>query len=248
MVGGGLVGGVFARLARLEGHDVVVFDCNQPNSASHAAACLLKESWVADGQYQAAISILTKIARPRKVVFEKQGEASSFSPSDLMESMPVREHITRVGNGVVHTASGKTFRGDYVLVAAGIHSSKLTGFPVYGMAGMALVYPGEHKPHYQVWAPYKQIISFSRDPGSTYVSDGTAVTTWIPDCTKRLVKHAGMAGLYQKFTPLFGYRPWTENKPELVKVDSRIWLATGTRKNGTVLSAIWAKKILEAST
>ena len=165
-----------------------------------------------------------------------------------MESNPIREHIKKIGNGFVETNSGNVFYGDHVVVAAGIHSGKLTGIPVHGMAGMALLYSGEHKPQYQVWAPYKQIISFSRDCGSTYVSDGTALTNWSLEHTKRLVKHAGQVGLYQKFSSLFGYRPWTKFHPELMRLDSRIWLATGTRKNGTVLSAIWAKKILEACT
>lgn len=248
VVGGGLVGGVFSKLARMEGHETIVLDSNRANSASHAAACLLKESWVADGQYQTALSVLEKIAKPKKILFEKQGEAISFRPFDLMEPNPIRENVKKIGNGFAETDSGKIFRGDFLIVAAGIHSGKLTGKPVYGMAGMALLYSGEHKPQYQVWAPYKQIISFSRDFGSTYVSDGTALTNWSIEHTKRLVKHAGQVGLYQKFSPLFGYRPWTKSAPELIRLDSRIWLATGTRKNGTVLSAVWAKKILESCT
>ena len=247
VVGGGLVGGVFAKLARKNNHDVVVFDCNKPLSASPAAACLLKESWVANGYYREAVETLSTIARPRTILFENQGEATSFRPCDLMEKKPVNEQIVKVANGSVTTATGKTFLGDYVVVAAGIHTKSLTGINVYGLAGMALVYQGEHRPHYETWAPYKQIVSFSRDPGSTYVSDGTALKSWQPDNTKRLVKHAAKAGLYKRFSPLFGYRPYTDTEPELLRLDSRIWVATGTRKNGTVLSAIWANKILESS-
>ncbi len=245
VVGGGIVGSVIARYSQLSGLGLsTVIDSGFSFSASPAAACLLKESWLPKGHYSKSMEILTKLATPRTVTFQGQpGSASCFTPEDLMVKQPVRDTVQEVSDGYVRCISGKEYRGT-VVVAAGVWTKTLLNVDVHGMAGMALIYPNQTEPKYKVWAPYKQIISFPIREGRMYVSDGTAVRVWNHTLTKRLHEHAKDVGLTGPSTFKIGMRPYTKEKPKLIRISKNLWVATGTRKSGTVLSALWAEEFV----
>jgi len=171
------------------------------------------------------------------------------------------------GNRQLHVP----LHADIVVIAAGIWSQPLVDkvmsidLGLTGKAGTALLFQDRTAaPFIRPWAPYKQIVGFNRRD-SFWVSDGTAI---IPENYTEVRKAASILRCeweYDlrrygkkrpfKFNPIefspyktvTGIRPYSKREPCWCdQIKRNLWVATGARKNGTLLGAWCADKIMRS--
>jgi glycine/D-amino acid oxidase-like deaminating enzyme len=252
VVGGGLYGSLAAAYARSKGVEAVVFDPGLPGAASPAAAGLFSEQWAGrKGQqhFLRAVPVLEALYGIRHVSLRRDdgtGEALLLvPPSAILEPAPLRDQVTSVGDGWLE-AGGRRYEG-WVYVAAGVWSGAFCfGLDVYGKAGAAFLFAGEREGRMQALARSRQAIAFVRDPGTTYLADGTAEMEYTEAHDAETLGRAAALGLTEPpVRRLWGRRPYTRGRPLFVKAAGRTWLATGGRKMGTVLGASCARRLVE---
>jgi glycine/D-amino acid oxidase-like deaminating enzyme len=252
VVGGGLFGSPAAAYARSKGIEAVVFDAGLPGAASHAAAGLFQEAWAGKKlreHYHHALPLLDQLYGIRTVSLAREDglrERLSFvPPGAVVESSPIRQRVTAVGDGWLE-AGGRRYEG-WVYVAAGVWCEHLLpGLGVYCKAGSAFLFAGEWEGRIRPVGPGRQAVAFVRDPRTTYFSDGTAEREYTPDHERRTLERAGAMGLTDEPVRRFwGCRPYTPGGPLFRKVGDRTWLATGGRKMGTILGASYARRLVE---
>ncbi len=252
VIGGGLFGSLAAACARSKGIEAAVFDPGMPGAASHAAAGLFKEAWagrkLAD-HFHRAIPLLDGLFGVRNVSLSHvDGSREPFlfvPPANILERFPVRESVTAVGDGWLE-AGGRRHEG-WVYIAAGIWCEQFcTGLGVYGKAGAAFSFAGEHEGRIEQLEHGRQAIAFVRDPGTTHFSDGTAERLYGEEHDRATLARATALGLTaQPSARCFGWRPYVPGGPVFRKLGQRTWLATGGRKMGTILGASFAKRLIE---
>jgi glycine/D-amino acid oxidase-like deaminating enzyme len=252
VVGGGLFGAQAAAWARHHNIEALVFDPGLDGAASRAAAGLFKESWMGKKlhhHYEHAIVLLDRLYGLRTVSLTddtgKNEHLSFVPPTVILEPQPLRLSVTSIGDGWLE-AGGQRYHG-WVYVAAGVWSEAfLPGLGVYGKAGSSFLFAGERAGHIRPIAHGRQAITFVRDPGLTYFSDGTAEPAWTPDHDRQSLERAAALGLTgAPAQRLWGRRPYVPGGPVFKKIGNRTWLATGGRKMGTILGASFARRLVE---
>lgn len=252
VVGGGLFGSPAAACARSKGVETLVFDASLEGAASPAAAGLFKEAWAGKKlrqHYPHAIALLDRLYGIRHVSLAREDgskEALLFvPPAAILEPAPVRQLVTAVGDGWLE-AEGRRYEG-WVYVAAGVWCEPFfPGLGVHGKAGSAFLFPGERAGRMQLLSPGRQALSFVRDPGTTYFSDGTAEPVVTPEHERQTLERAAALGLTDEpLRRLWGRRPYAPGGPVFRKVGARTWVATGGRKMGTILGASFARRLVE---
>jgi glycine/D-amino acid oxidase-like deaminating enzyme len=144
---------------------------------------------------------------------------------------------------------------DLVVVAAGYWSQALVPWVDLGLSGKigaAWLYPTVNQPGFIIpWAPYKQIVGFDRGDGY-WVSDGTAIKPSNytdgrrEESFGRCKLGMGRTGEDLPVKELVGIRPYTKELPCFCReVSPGLWVATGARKNGTLLGAWCADRIVK---
>jgi len=254
IVGGGLFGSLAAAYARHKGIEAVVFDSGREGAASHAAAGLFTERWAGrklHAHYLHALPLLDRLYPIRSVHLthdqDDAGPATALlcvPPSVILEPAPIRQQVTAVGDGWLE-AGGRRYEG-WVYIAAGIWSAQLfPGLEVYGKAGAAFLFPGEHEGRIRRTAAGRQCLAFVRDRGSTYFNDGMAERVYAEEHDRQSLSRAAEMGLTEPIARLWGRRPYTPRGPVFQRIASRTWLATGGRKMGTILGAFFARRLVE---
>jgi glycine/D-amino acid oxidase-like deaminating enzyme len=252
VVGAGLFGSQAAAYARSKGVEALVFDAGLSGAASPAAAGLFKEDWAGTKlreHYHRALPLLDRLYGVGHVqLADDVGRRETFlfvPPTAILERNPARRLVTAVGDGWVE-AEGRRYEG-WVYVAAGIWCKRfLAGLDVHGKAGSAFVFEKEREGRIHQLARGRQVISFVRDRGTTYFSDGTAEREYTREHERETLRRAAAMGLTGRpVRRCLGYRPYTPRGPVFVKLSSRTWLATGGRKMGTVLGASFARRLVE---
>lgn len=276
IVGAGLFGSIAAILATKEGHDVTLIDDaklkNRP-TGSAPAACLIKPGWIAGlgDAGQIGMRVLEDTFGLTQIIF-KMGPGKTYiswlDPNRVLKVAQTPRKTRRIilgsveaiePNGVIHFSDlnlSLPFPFDAVLIAAGVWSGDLTlNMPeIRALAGIAFIFAGERKaPIIAPWAPYKQVVAFTREPGTTWISDGSAILekNWTPErsrkCFERCVHYAPAPPL-ESLKELFGLRPYVVDNPKgyFKKIGEKTWVSTGGAKNGTVLAAYQALKFMEA--
>jgi glycine/D-amino acid oxidase-like deaminating enzyme len=252
VVGGGLFGSLAAACARSVGIDATVFDARLEGAASPAAAGLFSERWVGKklhDHYRQAIPLLDRLFGIRRIhLTHEDGHEETFHcvpPAAILERDPVRQRVTAVGDGWLEV-EGRRLEG-WVYVAAGVWSEQLLpGLGVYGKAGAAFLFQGERPGRVRPLGPGRQAISFVRDPGQTYFSDGTAARDYTAAHDQQTLAHAAHLGLTaEPACRLWGWRPYVPGGPIFRRLGERIWLATGGRKMGTLIGAAFARRLVE---
>jgi glycine/D-amino acid oxidase-like deaminating enzyme len=252
VVGAGLFGSLAAAYARSKGIATLVFDPGLPGAASPAAAGLFKEEWAGrklHEHYSAAVTVLDRLYGIRQVPLTRDDgskEVISFvPPSDILELAPIRLAVTGVGDGWLE-AAGRRYDG-WVYIAAGIWSEQfLPGLGVYGKAGAAFVFPGEHEGRIRTITRSRQAICFVRTPGTTHFSDGTAEREYTAAHDQETMDRAAALGLTDPPRErLWGFRPYTPGGPVFRQMGPRTWMGTGGRKMGTILGASFARRLVE---
>jgi hypothetical protein len=252
VVGGGLFGSLAAAWARSRGVEARVFDPGLEGAASPAAAGLFTEAWAGrklQEHYHRALPLLDRLYGVRSVSLTRDDggrEALLFvPPSAVLESNPIRQRVTSVGDGWLE-AGGERHEG-FVYVAAGVWCEQfLPGLGVYGKAGAAFVFHGEREGRMRALGRSRQAIAFVRDPGFTYFSDGTAEREYTEAHEREALGRAAALGLTEKpIERLWGRRPYTPGGPVFQRLGRRTWLATGGRKMGLILGASFARRLVE---
>jgi glycine/D-amino acid oxidase-like deaminating enzyme len=252
IVGAGLFGSQAAAYARSWGIETQVFDPGLTGAASAAAAGLFKEAWAGQKlreHFQRALPLLERLYGIRAVELthdDGRREALLFvPPTVILESNPIRQAVTAVGDGWLE-AGGKRYEG-WVYVAAGVWCEQfLAGLQVIGKSGATYVFEGEREGRIRELAPGRQAIAFVRDPGATHFSDGTAEMDYRESHDRQTLERAATLGLSD--TPLrryWGRRPYVPGGPFFQRLGERTWLATGGRKMGTILGASFARRLIE---
>jgi glycine/D-amino acid oxidase-like deaminating enzyme len=251
VVGAGLFGSMAAAHARSHGVEAVVFDPGLPGAASPAAAGLFAEHWAGRKlaeHHARALPLLERAYGVRSVTLtHDDGRAESLlfvPPAAVLEPEPVRQLVTAVGDGWLE-AGGRRYEG-WVFVAAGAWSDSLVPGPgVDSREGAAFVFAGEGLARIRQANPRHLAIAFSRDPGLTYFSDGTAERDYTAEHERLTLDRAADLGLTGPVRRLAGRRPYTPGGPAFFRAGRRTWVATGGRKMGTVLGASFARRLVE---
>jgi hypothetical protein len=252
VVGGGLFGSQAAAWARARGIEAVVFDPGLDGAASHAAAGLFKEAWAGkklQEHFQRALPLLEALYGIGSVRLTNEDAAKEtflfVPPTTIGEAAPVREGVTAVGDGWLE-AGGRRHEG-WVYVAAGVWSGPfLPGLEVHGRAGASFLFRGEREGRIRSIARSRQAISFVRDPGLTFFSDGTAERDYADLHDRETRECAARSGLTgEPLRRLWGRRPYVPGGPVFERLGRRTWLATGGRKMGTILGASFARRLVE---
>ncbi len=252
VVGGGLFGSPAAAYARRKGIEAVVFDAGLTGAASPAAAGLFQEAWAGKklrAYYHHALPLLDQLYGLRTVSLIREDripETLSFiPPSAILEPNPVRQRVTAIGDGWLE-AGGRRYEG-WVYVAAGIWCEQfLPDLGVYGKAGAAFHFSGERPGHIRRLGSGRQILTFVRDPGMTYFSDGTAEREYTPEHDRLSLERAARMGLTDEpVRRCWGCRPYAPGGPLFRKIGNRTWVGTGGRKMGTILGASFARRLVE---
>lgn len=251
IVGGGLFGSQAAAYARRQGIEAVIFDPGLEGAASPAAAGLFKEAWAGKKHrdlYAQAIPVLDQLYGIRHVeLTDDAGTVEQFSfvpPTVILEPNPIRQTVTKIGDGWLETADQR-YEG-WIYVAAGVWCEALRpGLGVYGKVGAAFVFTGERPGRIRPIAHGRQAIAFVRDAGFTHFADGTAERDYRPELDMRTLERAASFGMTEApVQRLWGWRPYVAGGPVFERIGERTWLATGGRKMGTILGAAFARRLV----
>lgn len=278
IIGGGIFGSIAAILAMRKGHTVTIFDdakLMKRATGSAPAACLIKPGWISGlgDAGKTGLEVLRKNFAVSDIQF-RIGPATTtvhwVNPKDIRQQA---ERVAFIQHGTVLSVSAKGFvvyenmeraiggreSFDAILVAAGVWSRLIVlDMPeIRALAGIAFTFGGERAaPIIAPWAPYKQVVAFTREPGTTWISDGSAILekNWTErraaKCLDRCAHYAQSSALFA-VTPTktqFGLRPYVVDHKQgyFARVADRTWVSTGGAKNGTVLAAYQALKFVEA--
>lgn len=251
IVGGGLFGSQAAAYARSKGIETRVFDPGLPGAASPAAAGLFKEQWAGKklrDHFRIALPLLDRLYGLRHVSLRRDDGSSEtllfVPPSAILEPQPIRQRVTAVGDGWLE-ADGQRHEG-WVYIAAGVWSEQfLPGLGVYGKAGAAFSFAEEREARIRPIDRGRQAIAFVRSPGTTYFSDGTAEREYNELHERQTLDRAASFGLTRPIERYWGWRPYVPGGPVFRRIGTRVWIATGGRKMGTVLGAAFARRLLD---
>jgi glycine/D-amino acid oxidase-like deaminating enzyme len=253
VIGAGLFGSVITKHLTMLGFSVKVIDSGEPTAGSRAAGCVIKPSWLTHfgGNLETCMALLRAYYRLLPVTFyiHPSGFTTScqrIEPAEILAVDHIRGRVIAIERHstyvVVTTADGGIHTAEWVIVAAGIWSPKLTDCDVTGKYGWSFRGPPVAQPIIDTWAPYRQVVAFNMNDGRSWVGDGTALLEKSATPSKREAAitrceaKTGVIGLQ----PTLGARPYVNvSAPCLVKADRRVITATGGAKSGTV-GAAWA--------
>jgi len=262
IVGNGLFGSIAATLARSKGHTVTVISNEEKLAASKASGCVLAPSWLSSlerNQIDTAMEVLTALYKVEDLVFKtnllKTFKAKRVDPDSVLVKPDVVGKVATVGDGVVTLEDGRKFKGR-VLVAAGIWSQHLVEMPaIKGLYGASVRFTGTQveDPRIHVYAPYRQAVAVNLNKRTVWMGDGTALVqaTWMKEEQQRVkdtVERAGkLFGLQGKHTVNVGVRPYVDGHKAgyFAQISPNTWVSTGGAKNGTVLAAWQAQRLVQ---
>lgn len=268
IIGNGLFGAMATIACAVEGHEVTVIDdaaqTGRP-TGSAPAACLMRPSWMTglgpvaksglgwldehfgldELWFKTSLGVTVKVfwVPPRRIF-----ESAARLRNHLIEDSA----LAWEPNGTVLLSKGQRIASDVVLVAAGVWCSELVrGLSVKRLAGCAVTVAARTpQPTIKVWAPYRQIVRFEREPGTTWIGDGSAIkqdnwtTARQQESVKRCLDEVGPTKLLKV---QYGLRPYVDDEKAglLRRIANRVWVSTGGAKNGTVIAAHQAKLFVQ---
>lgn len=276
VIGAGLFGSVAGRLAARLGWEVTYFDCRYDQAGSPASGGLMKPGWMPSGLSKADIALgmntlgsLCEVSTLNAVVhpFTKQLKVTvnAVPPNRICVTEGVRfAQVTWVDpDGTVawqeQEGDQDQQRYDRVLVATGAWTVDLAPLapPVTRKVGSSFLYRGVtlERPHIKPWAPYKQLVAYSPEPGLVWAGDGSAlnVLSYTPERfnqTQQRVRdfltELQPTGSVEHKSVRTGWRPMTTDKTGFLgQVGERVWCSTGGGKNGTILAGIHGARFAE---
>ncbi len=266
VVGAGLFGSVAAALCRQAGMDVLVVDGRRAGSGSAAAACLFKPSWLsslsADHQ-RMAFTVLDSLYGIGEVKLRTQLNLDMklkwVPPHKILLPPDVTDTVQTVQPGLVKLQAGGFVKAKHIYVATGRWGNELVKMPpITTRVGCAIKFPGVLPYNaFEVWAPYRQAITFQITPKMIWFGDGTAIleknyTSLHRESTERRLRAKLPATLHANLNlggeSIIGGRPFVDGMKGgyLASPAPGVWVSNGGGKNGTVTAALHARQFLEA--
>lgn len=262
IIGAGLFGSVAARACVEQGHRITLFDDHRPLSGSRPAACLIRPSWIAGlgSKGTKGLAALRQWYTVRTIPFRTPVgtvDIQWIPPSEILCHAVQAATVEKIGDGWLQTDTGERHEG-VLLIAAGIWSKEFIFADrlhpissIRALTGAALRYAGETPARITPWAPFKQCVSFVRNPGETWFGDGTAILreNWTEQRVQQSVSRA--AARHQlcgtPFAVEIGCRPYVPGHAGyFTRLGENVWVSTGGAKNGTVLAASQACEFVRA--
>lgn len=256
IVGNGLFGRIAYDLLALNGISSIIIDSLEPNSGTMASGNITKPSWVMGvPEAKQAYEDLDYIYGLKKfspaVALGKTIDLYYVPRKHTIKAPHKIAKVVKVGDGEIELDSGEIYTGN-VLIAAGYWCQELVPVPeTEAIMGVSMTYwKTGHKPQFNMWAPYKQSISYG-DGSEVWFGDGTAIKAKNFKREERILasdKRAAEHGLTNPATVNVGIRPYVKGHKNgyFAQVYPDTWVSTGGGKNGIVLAMIQARKFLEA--
>jgi len=265
VVGAGLFGSIIATHARSRGHSVTVIGQFKQCEASPASGCVLSPNWLNTMSSEDIYNALGVLKEHYELIDLKfstniisKFKAKHIDPKTILVKPDIAATVVSVEDnkvifsedGVLHTLHGT------VIVAAGIWSKELIpDMPdIKGLYGASLRFKGNISPSLHVYAPYKQSVGFNIAPDEIWFGDGSSLiqSTWTKERETRIqktidrAKHMCDMSSLKDLVVAEGARPYVigHKGGYLRQVSQHLWVSTGGAKNGTVLAASHAHKIV----
>jgi glycine/D-amino acid oxidase-like deaminating enzyme len=251
VVGGGLFGSQAAAYARSKGIEALVFDPALPEAASPVSAGMFAAHWV-HGKFlryhHHAVPLLEQLYGIRTLKMARENgehiEVMWVPPALVLEPAPVREMVTTIGDGWLE-AAGIRYEG-WVYIAAGVWCDRfLADLDIHARIGASYIFEGETPARSYQLGPNRRVLSFVRDPGTTWFSDETSELVFTEAQERESLGRAAAIGLTGTPQICRGRRPYVPGGPVFRRLGNRTWLATGGRKLGTVMGASYARRLVE---
>jgi len=263
IVGGGMFGCLLRDFLAFSGiDDVTVIDSGEDFSGTKASGNVTKPSWVT-GLGDDAKTAYTDLDQvyglhqfSPEIGLGKTIDLFYVGRSNFQKEPDLNAVVTEVGDGFVKTYNPISkieggINDCIVVVCAGAWSDQLVKMPeLDAMTGVSFMFekPKEFKPTFNVWAPYKQSVSYSYQD-KVWFGDGTAIKekNWSIERVYRALERAADVGLESPYETHVGYRPYVKGHKNgyLAQVFENTWVNTGGGKNGIVLAAVQARKFME---
>lgn len=254
MVGAGLFGSIIGKTLESKGLHVTYIDSGEKRAGSRPAGCLMKPSWMKSvSNVPECMDLLGSLYDVKTLAFKASLLSVNCSWVDPLEIMSdsrnlVHAKVLEVKDGEVVTED-KTYKG-LVIVAAGVWTkSLLPQTPgMQALCGSAVLGTGKVKNTIHIIGPYKQAVWFNMGKDRTWFGDGTSIieknfSLEHQERTKeRALTLAGIEGRMRT-----GARPYLKGgKLGLFeKLGSRLFVSSGGAKNGTILAAEHAVRLLK---
>jgi glycine/D-amino acid oxidase-like deaminating enzyme len=259
VIGTGLFGCMAARRLRRAGADVLLIGERRDDSASPAAGCVIRPSWLSSMSREdidTGMGVLADMYDLKPITFSVLGKSVAchrVEPSEILSEPQVNGCVLEIKDNTTIVLypqqpcvaiSAKRC----IIVAAGIWTGDLMpGLVVKGRYGWSHRSAPVQAPSIHVWAPYRQIVAYNMDDGNSWVGDGQAVIAKSANVARRAasVFRCGRIapGIYRTTR---GARPYadTQGEPCLIERRGSVVALTGGGKNGTIAAA-WAARQME---
>lgn len=267
IVGNGLFGRVAADLLRSKGiKEVTIIDNEETWAGTRASGNLMKPSWltglpgdVVKAGYDTLDELYGLQKVPAEIGLGKTMDLFAVDRRKTYNGLHREGTVMKVSDGEIDVCwqdgSVQKLAG-IILVAAGVWTDSLVkSMPTMKrMAGVSFIFRSQpkFKPKLDVWAPYKQSISYQTFDDKVWFGDGSAILekNWnseqrVSDALKRAQRH-GLPESHLMATN-FGLRPYVEGHKNgyYMQYGKRTFVSTGGGKNGIVLAAIQAQRFWE---
>lgn len=265
VVGSGLFGSIIARHLALSGVQVGLMGDNRAGTASLAAGCVLRPSWavnMSNNDVEAALALLhLHYPVEEKHLMTHPGRLKRIRvwhiyPQDILTGNNALQATVRsIEPGLVHT-NDMAIPCRWIIVCTGIWGEELVAaMPrVEAKYGMSIRAKPVSEEMVSIWAPYRQVVAINMKDGCSWIGDGTAVKAEsltearIEASRARMLDKAGLPR-QSWLSSCIGARPYIKGlkDPCYLAIDpiTRVVVANGGAKNGTMAAAWAARRIAE---
>ena len=267
VIGCGIIGATVGLVLRKQGRDVLILDDGRPMGGTAPSGGHLKPSWFSGMKkeaYEPAMQLLDDVwgLKTEEFVLRPTPLTTTVYRVDTDQVLQTERTVVSV-TGLEHLQNyplvkfdGGEERTRLLVVAAGAWCGELLeGLEVKAKQGVSFRFSGKLKqPFIQPWAPYKQIVTHQQTESTVWVGDGSAILpeNWTEErtaaCLVRCQKSLGLG--FKKLTATTGLRPYCNSGKDpclLKQITSRVWVATGAGKSGTIGAGWAARRILDAT-
>jgi glycine/D-amino acid oxidase-like deaminating enzyme len=277
VVGGGVTGTTIANQMARHGRSVLLFDDGRIGSGTLASGFLMRRSWSGGADFDKVLEVMAPFSSVEEFSFTIWPTRASVTvhrvvPKLRLDVTVVRERVSSIGGtggdrwvAVSHDRVGtskcesKFYQARTLVIATGSWANQLLeqdamGIDLVTKVGCSFTWSSAlvHGNFIRPWAPFKQVVAYTRRDGVTWAGDGSAILerNWgVPNveaCAARVCEQVGKPREHGTVT--VGRRPVVKGKKWYCEeLSPSLWVATGGGKIGTTAAALSAMKVEEAT-